>query len=346
MKIAHLIYSLKTGGAQTMLVDIANEQAASSEVYIVLINDSYSPEILAGIDKKIKIIYIKRKPGSRNPLPVLKLNLFLFRMSFDAIHCHNHDIIPLLFPSLKKKTVLTVHSIGIDHRYFNQYRQVFAISKIVKEDIARRSGLVPVLVYNGISTQRFLKKDGLEHSGVFKIVIVSRLDHEVKGQHLVLEALSILKDKTGVKLDVDLIGSGVSEAYLVELVSKYNLKDNVNILGLKDRNYICAHLKDYDLLVQPSLFEGFGLTVAEAMAAKVPVLVSDIDGPMEIIGEGEYGFCFRSGDPESLAAQISAILTDYNTDKFRMKVESAYKHVKLNFEVAETAKHYIDYYRN
>ena len=52
----------------------------------------------------------------------------------------------------------------------------------------------------------------------------------------------------------------------------------------------------YDLLVQPSRYEGFGLTVVEGMAAGVPVLVSDIEGPMEVIDKGRHGFAFRSED--------------------------------------------------
>ena len=44
--------------------------------------------------------------------------------------------------------------------------------------------------------------------------------------------------------------------------------------------------------------------MAEALAAQVPVLVSDIEGPMEIIGHGEYGMSFRSGDSEDLAENM------------------------------------------
>ena len=59
--------------------------------------------------------------------------------------------------------------------------------------------------------------------------------------------------------------------YNIGLVQEYNLNSYISFLGSKDTHYIEQHLKDYDLLVQPSRIEGFGLTVAEAMAAKVPV---------------------------------------------------------------------------
>ena len=58
------------------------------------------------------------------------------------------------------------------------------------------------------------------------------------------------------------------------MVVELNLEKHVRFLGNQSREYVYSHLKDYDLFVQPSRFEGFGLTVAEAMAACVPVLVT------------------------------------------------------------------------
>lgn len=54
----------------------------------------------------------------------------------------------------------------------------------------------------------------------------------------------------------------------------------------KNQEWIYHNLCNFDLFIQPSRFEGFGLTVAEAIAAKVTVLVSNIQGPMEIIDDG------------------------------------------------------------
>ena len=141
-------------------------------------------------------------------------------------------------------------------------------------------------------------------------------------------------------IQLDIIGEGNSEEYLKNLTTKYNLIDQIRFLGLKDRNYIYEHLKDYDLLIQPSLNEGFGLTVAEGMAAKIPVLVSDIDGPMEVIGSGKYGFFFKVGNAEKLAEQYI-----YSTERLEKIINNAYIFVKYNFDIQSTACNYIKQYK-
>jgi len=261
MKIAHLIYSFTTGGAETMLVDIANEQVKQAEVSIIIINEIFNKTLISKIDKRINVSLINRKEGSRNLFPIIRLNRILLKLKSDVIHCHNHNIIPLLLPSLKKKSVLTVHDVNINAKYFKLYKKLFAISQIVKEDILNRSSVNATLVYNGICSEKVLQKDKRIESDIFKVVIVSRLQHEKKGQHLAIEALKLLKERGITNIQLDFIGSGNSEHYLKNLTVEYGLSDQINFLGLKDREYIYSNLKDYDLLVQPSLYEGFGLTV-------------------------------------------------------------------------------------
>ena len=55
-------------------------------------------------------------------------------------------------------------------------------------------------------------------------------------------------------------------------------------------------------------YEGFGLTVAEAMAANLPVLISDEGGSYEIIGKGKYGYAFKMEDMDGCAKQIEYII--------------------------------------
>jgi glycosyltransferase involved in cell wall biosynthesis len=345
MKIVHIIFALQTGGSETMLVDIVNEQVLKVDVNLVIINDSYNKELVQQIDNKVKVYFINRKEGSRNPFSVIKLNALLYYLNADIIHCHNHNIIPLFLSIFRRKAVLTLHCMGIPTLYLNKYIKLFAISKAVKSDILERSNIISEVIYNGIHNDIIQVREKQTFVRIFKIVQIGRLDHAIKGQHLVIEAIHTLKTQGLNNIQFDLIGTGNSELFLNELVIKYELEKQINFLGLRDRNYIYSHLKNYDLLIQPSLFEGFGLTIIEAMAAKIQVLVSDIDGPIEIIQNGKYGNFFQKGNAKQLAESIKNIIQSTNYDEQVRKLENAYEYAKQNFDVSIMSQKYIKDYK-
>jgi glycosyltransferase involved in cell wall biosynthesis len=123
------------------------------------------------------------------------------------------------------------------------------------------------------------------------------------------------------------------------------LNDYIRFLGTKEREYVYTHLCTYDLLVQPSLNEGFGLTVAEAMAAKVPVLVSDIEGPMEVIEKGKYGYYFATEDATDCADKIQFIMEYYTGTTNKQMVENAYQQVHVKYDIKQTAATYLNEYK-
>jgi len=342
MKIAHIIFGFNTGGAETMLVDIINEQVKNNNVYLVIINSSYTANLIKKISKKTKIITINRKPESKNITDYFKINYFLIKISPKVIHCHNHNIIPIIFPYLWKKCVLTIHDVNIRSTYFQWYNKLFAISLAVHEDIKTRYNLISTIIYNGINIDAIEKKNLYQKRDTFKVLQIGRLDHSKKGQHLVIAAIKNLKDWNINNVKVDFIGSGDSYNYLIELSKKLKVEENINFLGIKTRDQIYEIIKDYDLLIQPSLYEGFGLTIVEGMAAGVPVLVSAIDGPMEIIDKGEYGFYFKAGDSQDLAIKINEILKSdivYDKNYINKILKRASK-----FNIKHTVEEYIKHY--
>lgn len=121
------------------------------------------------------------------------------------------------------------------------------------------------------------------------------------------------------------------------------LESRIHFLGKKEQSYIADHLKDYDLFVQPSRYEGFGLTVAEAMAAGVPVLVSEGQRPAEVTCGSRYGWIFENGSVEALAQQLDFIATHY--DDALAKARDARQHVVQTYDVSVTAKKYIEEYK-
>lgn len=342
MKIVHFIFSLQTGGSETMLIDLVNEQVKSSQVYLLILNNQINKDLISTINKTVKLYLINRPEGSRNPFFIAKLNFILWKLNPDVVHCHSYNAIRLL-KLTRLNIVYTAHTTGIPVNSLLNYKKIFAISQAVKRDLLKRGATFDIaVVHNGINCKLIKPKENNSGS-IFRIIQIGRLDHQVKGQHILLKAIQILiHEKNISNIKVDFIGQGSLYDYLKKLTIEYKIIDNVNFLGLKSRDYIYTHLQEYNLLVQPSLIEGFGLTIAEAMAAKVPVLVSNIDGPMEIIGNGKYGSFFVTENAEDCAGEIFKIMTNYK--QIQDQTVLAYNHCIQNFSMQVTARFYVNCY--
>lgn len=347
MIISHVTYGFGMGGIETMLVNIANYQSLEgNEVHIVVLNDIVEPTLVSSLEPSVRIHLLGRPQGSHNPLYVVRLNKCLLRIHPDVVHLHIPSLSRyILLPSLRQRFCVTQHAMcdsnntsGIKHA-----GAVFAISDVVRLDLKEKFGISSTTVYNGIEPKKIPFKIHtfiIGENRPFKILQLGRFDVATKGQDILMNAVAALRG-AGRDVDVTFIGSGESLGELQTLSKELGISDNTEFLGNRPQNYVFAHLADYDLLVQPSRCEGFGLTVVEAMAAGIPVLVSDNDGPMEVIAGGRYGYHFKSGSSRDCADKISAIIDNYPDKEF---IAAARRHVCQNFDVAKTARHYIEKY--
>jgi len=180
----------------------------------------------------------------------------------------------------------------------------------------------------------------------FRVVQVSRLDHEIKGQDILIRALKRVNEVLGEgNVLVDFIGGGASFDYLQNLAIECRVEQFCRFLGIKTRQYVYANLCHYDLLVQPSRYEGFGLTVVEGIAAGLPVLVSDREGPMEIIEGGRLGECFTSEDFADCAAKILEIVEASKRPDYAQMMEKRTAYARSRFDIHLTAENYVNEYQ-
>lgn len=326
-----------------MLANIASEQARMGEqVSLIIINDSYDTGLVESIDKKVKVKFLKRKPGSRSPLPIIWLNMILFWEQPSVIHCHVASIINYLFKPLHKKTVLTMHTTGINYTHItlNKYSKIFAISDSVRVVLKEKFNIDAKTIMNGVVFDKMANTKPPKLNNTFKIVSIGRLVDNIKGHSILIKAMHQIPKN--ISASVDIIGDGPDMSTLRSLCQDLHIEERVRFLGAKSQIYIQENLCEYDLLVQPSFIEGFGLTIVEAMAAKVPVLVSDIDGTTEVICHGKYGVCFKVGDHYDLAKKIIEIIG--NIDQCKRMAEDAYEYAMERYSLTSTAQKYINNY--
>lgn len=342
----HFIWGFRNGGAENLVVDLANEQSARHEVVILVANKGIDFAVQERVSPSVQVVGLDRLEGSKNPGFLLRLAWAIIRFSPDLIHAHAHNAAILKLLS-RRPLVLTVHDVNIDMgRSVRFFDSVCCISQSVYDDVsARYPGIRLNKIDNGIVTRDILiKQRGTAGENLCGIQ-VSRLVHEKKGQDILLRALRKVNDRLkSRRISIDFVGDGSSLDYLKSLARDLRVESDCRFLGGMGRSDIYARLCHYDFLVQPSRYEGFGLTVAEAMAAEMPVVVSNIEGPMEIIDHGQCGYAFESGNEESLALTLERLVNEIDSPSAIARLAMAKRRVIDRYDIGAMADKYFDVY--
>lgn len=184
-----------------------------------------------------------------------------------------------------------------------------------------------------------LKKDKFGTDTV--IGCVARLRQE-KGQLILIRAFAqVVKFYTNVKLLM--IGDGSDMAELKMLSETLGLAQNIIWMGRQAQADVYSMYGLMDMLVVPSLFEGFGLTAAEAMSAGLPVIASNIDGLAEVVHDGKSGILFPVGNSQVLAEKMIELLND--PAKAKLYGKNGQDRVKKLFMLDQFKKSMLGLYR-
>lgn len=168
-----------------------------------------------------------------------------------------------------------------------------------------------------------------------KIIIgmVARLN-AIKDQETLIRAFDQLR-KTISNLELWLIGDGDRRTELEKLTIELGVQDIVKFWG--SRNDIPELLGEMDIYAfSTTPNEGFGIAVAEAMAASLPIVASDVPACREVLGEGAAGFLVSPNLPSSLAEALTPlILSQEKRDYWGIK---AYQHVAEYYTIQRCAQ--------
>ena len=130
-----------------------------------------------------------------------------------------------------------------------------------------------------------------------------------KNHDNLLKALVILKKEYNVKIPCVFTGFDYENGYpLNKKISEYGLDDQIKNLGYVNKEELKHIYKNARMLCFPSLFEGFGMPLVEAMATGCPVVCSNVTSTPEVVGDA--ALMFNPEDPEHIANKINDVLTD------------------------------------
>lgn len=189
--------------------------------------------------------------------------------------------------------------------------KVICVSKSVKNHLIKISEISESkgkVIYNPASITVTNSEMNLSNS--FTIVCVGRLE-KVKNQYLLISAFSKIKD---INAKLILVGDGRDRDILEDFITHLNIQERVKITGFVTNPDF--YLNQAHLFVLPSLSEGFGIAVVEAMLNSVPCLCSKVGGIPEFITDFETGWLFDPNNESDLISKLNSIIeTPYDDIK-------------------------------
>lgn len=264
---------------------------------------------------------------------VRHLRSLIMRLQPDVVHIHGLKAALIAAAAIRlcrkqPRLVCTVHNnlprpkaiwrraaYHFLHRWlFRRMDMVIAVSDALRDQLVEyaRPGQV-ITIRNGIPVERFGRypredaRARLQIPPEVKVVGMTARLIAGKGVNTALEAVSLLS-KIMPDLNLVVVGDGPDRAKLESYAAALGVKDIVHFLGWRDD--VPQLMVGWDLFILPSFSEGFSLSVLEAMASGLPVVVSDLACMREAVVSGKSGYLTKPGDAPELAAAILNILRD------------------------------------
>jgi len=320
MKILQIIPTLKTGGAEKLLVDIVprlNRKGIMCDVLTLI--DEETPFKQELEKKNVKVIGLSKTMSAYDPRFIIKIKPYL--KQYDIVHTHLFQsqywtgMAKILF-SRHTKLITTEHNTSnrrrnikwikpIDRFVYKQYNKIISISCGTTYQFIEYLGIREKVftIPNGIDIDYFKNAIPIERKSLddrlnnndFIITMVAGF-REQKDQDTLIKAIRYLPDNVKLLL----VGDGIRRKECERLAKIENVKERVFFLGI--RTDVASILQSSDVVVMSSKWEGFGLAAVEGMAAGKPVIASDVEGLAEIVKGA--GLLFSVGDEKELSEKI------------------------------------------
>lgn len=325
MKIALLISSMQSGGAERVMSVIANYAVQKDcDIHLLVISgtDSFYP-----LDARIKVHFLELGKPSKGVLDSLKNNLNIISTLYKKIREIRPDKILSFMGTVNVQSIviskltgipvivserlnpLKLQEAGIWNRFVHFfYPKSERVVVQTEKGAAYFSTFIPAekikVIANPVNSA-FLEIPTPVRTQSKVILAIGRLDHQ-KAHEILIRAFALLEDTSYV---LYVVGEGPLRDYLQDLIDELALTDRVILKGKKKD--VIAELDAAEIFVLPSRYEGFPNVLIEAMARQLPCISTDCDtGPAEIIQHGHDGLLVQTENVSAMADAIRSLINN------------------------------------
>jgi GalNAc-alpha-(1->4)-GalNAc-alpha-(1->3)-diNAcBac-PP-undecaprenol alpha-1,4-N-acetyl-D-galactosaminyltransferase len=328
MKITLVIYAMGLGGAQRVMSILANYWATHGwEVTLITLAGSSRPSFYY-LEPPVKLIQLGIIGDSPNLLTLLWTSWHRIQVLRAAIVASKPDAIVSFLNTINVITLIAIWNLNIpaivSEHIYPGFTDVNKIWQVLMKLTYRYADAVTLLTHSAlqfypaakgyrsivmpnpvvtpdlaIETAKLLPRPTL--------IAIGRL-HSQKGFDLLILAFDKLQHKYP-DWQLTILGEGPIRPELETLRSSLQLTHKVHLPGQVQN--VNAYLRQADIFVLSSRFEGFPMSLCEAMACGLPVLATDcLSGPREIITDGVDGILVAVEDIDSLVTGLDALMSD------------------------------------
>jgi glycosyltransferase involved in cell wall biosynthesis len=341
LKILYVITGLGVGGAEKVVVDLADQMLKRGhQVKIAYLKGE---PIVRPQNNEIELIYLDFENLKCFSSAYQKYKKILERFQPDVVHAHM--VHANIFTRISRafiavpKLICTAHNSNeggqlrmLAYKFTNHLSDLNtnvsdeASKSLIAKGAFNSNNLTTV--YNGIDLHKFNKKDSSLklNNNVINFICVGRFN-EQKDYPNLFRAIVLLKDKVpNLKFKFSIVGDGELRSELEQLIKDLDINNCVQLLG--KRSDIPDLLNAADFFVLPSKHEGLPTVVIEAMACHTFVIATDCGGSAEIMGN--TGILVPSQNSEALAQALKEAVErtpleiQENNFKARQRVEELF----------------------
>jgi glycosyltransferase involved in cell wall biosynthesis len=286
---------------------------------------------------------------------LIRLPVYLINRNIKIVHIHSAKRISfyrksifVIFSKLfRKKVIMHIHSAEFDIFYEN-------LSSIFKKYVRFILGLTTVLALSEEWEKKLKKITGKDNVRfIYNPVIIKKLNPKKKNRKINILFLGRLGKRKGTYdlieasrlLNGDFVLKICGDGDILQInkiISDYNLKDKIKVLGWISGNRKKELFETADIYVLPSYNEGLPMSILEAMSYKIPVVSTVTGGIPEVVEHGKTGFLVEPGDVKKIAKYLN-ILSSNKVLRNKMG-EEGFKKVKRTFDVKKISKQLNEIY--
>ncbi|MBA3682891.1 MAG: glycosyltransferase [Bacteroidetes bacterium] len=207
--------------------------------------------------------------------------------------------------------------------------KICVTSTVLKKEISFYTKKQVCVIPFGVNLNIFYATHSQAIGNHFIFGIVKNLEPVYNIDKTIIAFYSLIKRYPDLPLKLKIIGDGSQKENLIELINYYGLQNSIEMLGYVAHDQIPLHLNTMDVLVNVSEIESFGVSVAEAMACQIPVIVSDLDGFKDLIPDESVGLITRSTSPYDIHIAMEKYLM--NNELRNILANNAFQRITEKF---------------